>query len=211
MGPYTGCSKYTLWLLHCPCCYSISGTLTCFHLLFLPYADDKWKIDFTEKVSANQEQVDKMKEIVQKLQFKYRSDSFENPALQQHYMNLEALALDLLEPEKAEDLTVPKTEGQATNYRIGNLVEEFKQLVYPPGYHPEGKAPKRKQGGGSEQLEKKAKIEISEEELKNHVQKGTLGKLIVSLLKDVCKIYGLKGGGKEQELLDAVNEHFSNH
>lgn len=34
-----------------------------------------------------------------------RSESFENPVLQQHYMNLEALALDLLEPEKAEDLT----------------------------------------------------------------------------------------------------------
>lgn len=34
-----------------------------------------------------------------------RSESFENPVLQQHYMNLEALALDLMEPEKAEDLT----------------------------------------------------------------------------------------------------------
>ncbi|KAH0616841.1 hypothetical protein JD844_028265 [Phrynosoma platyrhinos] len=43
-----------------------------FHLIFLPYADDKRKIDFTEKVPANQEQVNKMKEIVQKLRFKYR-------------------------------------------------------------------------------------------------------------------------------------------
>lgn len=180
-----------------------------FHLIFLPYADDKRNIDFTEKVSANQEQVDKMKEIVQKLRFKYRSDSFENPVLQQHYMNLEALALDLMEPEKAEDLTVPKTE--AIDNRIGNLVEEFKQLVYPPGYDPEGKATKRKQGDGSGQLEKKAKIEISEVDLKNHVQKGTLGKLTVPLLKDVCKTYGLKGGGKKQELLDLITEHFSSH
>lgn len=42
------------------------------HLIFLPYADDKRNIDFTEQVPANQEQVDKMKEIVQKLRFKYR-------------------------------------------------------------------------------------------------------------------------------------------
>lgn len=39
---------------------------------------------------------------------------------------------------------MPKTE--AIDCRIGNLVEEFKQLVYPPGYDSEGKATKRKQG-----------------------------------------------------------------
>lgn len=60
-------------------------------------------------------------------------------------------------------------------------------------------------------MEKKAKIEISEVDLKNHVQKGTLGKLTVPLLKDVCKTYGLKGGGKKQELLDLITEHFSSH
>ncbi|NWT15269.1 XRCC6 protein, partial [Vireo altiloquus] len=76
-----------------------------FHMIFLPYADDKRKVDFTENVPASQEQVDKMKEIIQKLRFKYRTDSFENPVLQQHFRNLEALALDMVEPEQAEDLT----------------------------------------------------------------------------------------------------------
>lgn len=41
-------------------------------------------------------------------------------------------------------LPVPKTEEMSR--RLGNLVEEFKQLVYPPDYNPEGKAAKRKQG-----------------------------------------------------------------
>ncbi|NXE77840.1 XRCC6 protein, partial [Cochlearius cochlearius] len=76
-----------------------------FHVIFLPYADDKRNIDFTAKVPASREQVDKMKEIIQKLRFKYRTDSFENPVLQQHFRNLEALALDMMEPEQAEDLT----------------------------------------------------------------------------------------------------------
>ncbi|XP_067998664.1 X-ray repair cross-complementing protein 6 isoform X2 [Melanerpes formicivorus] len=76
-----------------------------FHVVFLPYADDKRKVDCTEKVPASQEQVDKMKEIIQKLRFKYRTDGFENPVLQQHFRNLEALALDMMEPEQAEDLT----------------------------------------------------------------------------------------------------------
>lgn len=34
----------------------------------------------------------------------YRSDAFENPALQQHFRNLEALALDMMAPEEVEDL-----------------------------------------------------------------------------------------------------------
>ena len=39
---------------------------------------------------------------------------------------------------------MPKAEEM--NRRLGNLVEEFKQLVYPPDYNPDGKAVKRKQG-----------------------------------------------------------------
>uniref|UniRef100_A0A8C3PJW2 5'-deoxyribose-5-phosphate lyase Ku70 n=1 Tax=Calidris pygmaea TaxID=425635 RepID=A0A8C3PJW2_9CHAR len=179
-----------------------------FHMIFLPYADDKRNVDFTEKVPASQEQVDKMKEIVQKLRFKYRPDSFENPVLQQHFRNLEALALDMLEPEQAEDLTMPKSEEM--DRRLGNLVEEFKQMVYPPDYNPDGKAVKRKQASDG-QTEKKPKVEISKDELWSHVQKGTLGKLTVPVLKEACRLYGLKGGGKKQELMDALTEYFNEH
>lgn len=41
-------------------------------------------------------------------------------------------------------LLVPKAEEM--NRRVGSLVEEFKQLVYPPDYNPDGKAVKQKQG-----------------------------------------------------------------
>ncbi|XP_072699863.1 X-ray repair cross-complementing protein 6 isoform X3 [Canis lupus baileyi] len=176
-----------------------------FQLVFLPYADDKRKVPFTEKVMANPEQIDKMKAIVQKLRFNYRSDSFENPVLQQHFRNLEVLALDLMEPEQAKDLTLPKIE--AIDKRLGSLVNEFKELVYPPDYSPEGKAPKRRQddeGLGS----KRPKMELSEEELRAHVNKGTLGKLTVPILKEACRVCGLKGGLKKQELLDILTKHF---
>ncbi|XP_010137482.1 PREDICTED: X-ray repair cross-complementing protein 6, partial [Buceros rhinoceros silvestris] len=179
-----------------------------FHIIFLPYADDKRNIDFTEKVPASREQVGKMKEIIQKLRFKYRTDSFENPVLQQHFRNLEALALDMIEPEQAEDLTMPKSEEM--NRRLGNLVEEFKQLVYPSDYNPDGKAVKRKQGSDG-QTEKRPKVEVSKDELRSHVQKGTLGKLTVPVLKDACRLYGLKGEGKKQELMDALTEYFQEH
>lgn len=179
-----------------------------FNLIFIPFADDIRKIDYPEIVPANEEQVDKMKEIVSKLRFKYRSEAFENPVLQQHFRNLEALALDLIEPEPIEDLTLPKTD--MIDNRLGSLSEEFKELVYPPGYNPENKAVKRKQGDGNSQAGKKAKTEtsISEAELRAYVKNGTLGKLTVPVLKESCRNYGLKGG-KKQELVDALADYFN--
>ncbi|ELK07970.1 ATP-dependent DNA helicase 2 subunit 1 [Pteropus alecto] len=176
-----------------------------FQLVFLPYADDKRKVPFTEKVMANREQIDSMKAIVQKLRFKYRSDSFENPVLQQHFRNLEALALDLMQPEQVVDLTLPKVK--AMDERLGPLVDNFKELVYPPGYNPEGKIPKRKQDDEGSSS-KRPKMELTKEELKAHVSQGTLGKLTVPMLKEACRVYGLKGGMRKQELLDTLSKHF---
>uniref|UniRef100_A0A2K5M3Y3 Ku domain-containing protein n=1 Tax=Cercocebus atys TaxID=9531 RepID=A0A2K5M3Y3_CERAT len=54
------------------------------------------------------------------------------------------------------DLILPKVE--AMNKRLGSLVDEFKELVYPPDYNPEGKVTKRKhhnEGSGS----KRPKVE----------------------------------------------------
>lgn len=100
---------------------------------------------------------------------------------------------------------VPKTE--VMDKRLGSLVDEFKELVYPPDYNPEGKVTKRKQNDESSGS-KRPKVELSEEELKAHVSKGTLGKLTVPALKEACRMYGLKGGLKKQELLDVLTEHF---
>ncbi|KAF4106627.1 X-ray repair cross-complementing protein 6 [Onychostoma macrolepis] len=181
-----------------------------FHVIFLPFADDIRTVDAHMGPTASDEQVDKMKEIVHKLRFKYKSDAFENPVLQQHYRNLEALALNMLEPEPIEDLTMPKV--QMMDARLGPLTQEFKDLVYPDDYNPEGKpAAKRKtaeSGGGG--AEKKPKVEMSQDELKNHVAKGTLGKLTVPVLKDACKQFGIRTTGtKKQELIDALTMHFS--
>ncbi|KAL7857038.1 hypothetical protein SRHO_G00159370 [Serrasalmus rhombeus] len=175
-----------------------------FHAIFLPYADDIRTLDVHECPTASDEQVQKMKEIVHKLRFKYRSDAFENPVLQQHYRNLEALALDMLAPEAIEDFTMPKV--QMMDERLGPLVQEFKDLVYPADYNPEGKtAVKRKPAEAGGGADKKPKVEISEDELRAHMQKGTLGKLTVPVLKDACKQFGVRTTGtKKQELIDAL-------
>ncbi|XP_070847356.1 X-ray repair cross-complementing protein 6 [Chaetodon trifascialis] len=175
-----------------------------FNVIYLPYADDLRALDPPQCPSASQVQVDKMKEIVSKLRFKYRSDAFENPVIQQHYRNLEALALDMVAPEDTEDLIMPKVEQ--INYRLGPLAQEFKDLVYPADYNPESKpAAKRKTADAGGTAEKKPKVEMPEDELRAHVQNGTLGKLTVPVLKEACKQFGVRTTGtKKQELIDAL-------
>ena len=56
-------------------------------------------------IVANTEQIDKAKDLVKKLLFSFDSDQFENPVLQTHYANVEAMALDKDAPEEVEDLT----------------------------------------------------------------------------------------------------------
>uniref|UniRef100_A0A2K6JRW0 Uncharacterized protein n=1 Tax=Rhinopithecus bieti TaxID=61621 RepID=A0A2K6JRW0_RHIBE len=167
-----------------------------FQLVFLCYADNKGKVPFTKKVMATPEQVDKVKAIVQKLRFKYRSDSFENSVLQQHSRNLEALAFDLMEPEQAVDLTLPEVE--AMNKKLGSpLVDKFKELLYPPDYNHEGKVSNIKHNNEGFRS-KRPKVEYSEEKLKNHISNGTLGKFTVPMLKE------------KQEPLEALTNHFQN-
>ena len=47
-----------------------------FHGIFLPYADDIRTLDTPQLPTASESQVDKMKEIVHKLRFKYRYGPF---------------------------------------------------------------------------------------------------------------------------------------
>lgn len=175
-----------------------------FNVIYLPYADDLRTLDPPQCPSASQVQVDKMKEIVSKLRFKYRSEAFENPVLQQHFRNLEALALDMMAPEDTEDLIMPKVDQ--IDHRLGPLVQEFKDLVYPANYNPESKsAAKRKTADAGGRAEKKPKVEMAEDELRAHVQNGTLGKLTVPVLKEACKQFGVRTTGtKKQELIDAL-------
>uniref|UniRef100_A0A8C7QED2 DNA helicase n=1 Tax=Oncorhynchus mykiss TaxID=8022 RepID=A0A8C7QED2_ONCMY len=162
-----------------------------FHGIFLPYADDIRNLDAPQLPTASDAQVDKMKEIVHKLSFKYRSDAFENPVLQQHYRYLEALALDPMAPEHIEehieDHTVPKVK--MIDQCLGSLAQEFKDLVFTLASGKLGKEQYTEEAGGAE---KKPKVEMSEDELRARVQKGTLQ-------------FGVKvTGTKKRELIDTL-------
>ena len=62
--------------------------------------------------------------------------------LQKHFRTLEAIALEQPSAEEINDLTMPDVER--IERRAGSLLEQFKQLVYPPDYEPEKGGAKRK-------------------------------------------------------------------
>ena len=53
--------------------------------------------------TATEEQIEAAKEVVKKLKFQFSSEAFENPVLQNHWRNIEALALDREEPDELID------------------------------------------------------------------------------------------------------------
>lgn len=100
--------------------------------------------------------------MIKKLSFSFDSESFENPCesvafiqlthiidhatfnavLQRHFRTLEAIALEQPSAEEINDLTMP--DVKRIEQRAGSLLEQFKQLVYPPDYEPEKGGAKRK-------------------------------------------------------------------
>ena len=111
----------------------------------------------------------------------------------------------MVAPDSIEDFTMPKTEQM--DKRLGPLVQEIKDLVYPAYYNPDNSKPAAKRktddaGGGAE---KKPNELMSLDDIKAHVKNGTLGKLTLPVLKDACKQFGVPTTyTKKKELVDAL-------
>nr|XP_022332016.1 X-ray repair cross-complementing protein 5-like [Crassostrea virginica] len=179
-----------------------------FHVIYLPYADDFRKVKFEEQPKAGTEQVEKAKEMIKKMKFTFNSENFENPSLQKYWRNIEALALELDEPEEVEDFTLPDDERMLK--KAGEAVEGFKDIVFPSGYEPGAK--KRKAGGatGNAAAKKTKTAEASVSvDVRKEAEAGRLGKLTVAVLKEIVKKEKISTSGtKKADLIDAINDHF---
>lgn len=104
-----------------------------FNMIILPFADDIRHLRFNEDSSDNQnssnvgshEQIDKAKALITKLALPggFKPDSHDNPVLQSHYANLQALALDQEIEGELEDGTLPAYDR--IKIRAGTEISEF--------------------------------------------------------------------------------------
>ncbi|CAK8674751.1 unnamed protein product [Clavelina lepadiformis] len=177
-----------------------------FYVIFLPFADDIREVDFEpEQPKPTNEQIEAAENLVRKLKFTYNPESFDNPAIQTHYKNLEAMALEKEQPDKIDDHTKPDTE--IIDKKAGAYIQAFKQAVFPPGYDPLKKATKHKSSSTASKGGKKPKEDMVD--VKEYVSQGKLGKLTVQGLKEICRKYNIKGTGKKADIIQAIEDHFT--
>jgi hypothetical protein len=69
------------------------------------FIDDIRTLNIESTVKADAEQIGKAKAVVKKLRFAYSPYNFDNPKLQTHWRNIEALALDYDERIEVKDVT----------------------------------------------------------------------------------------------------------
>lgn len=131
-------------------------------------------------------------------------EDYENPIIQKHYANLQALALDQDIPDEITDHTKPNVEKMIK--RAGNLIEEFKCMI--PAEDAPVKEKKRKTTAEVGH-EKKSKVIADDFNMKDVVgDEKKLSKLTVPDLKNYLMSVGIKPGKLKADLIEQVKEHF---
>ncbi|TDZ14521.1 ATP-dependent DNA helicase II subunit 1 [Colletotrichum orbiculare MAFF 240422] len=187
----------------------------------LPFADDlrSGPDPPKELVRSSNELTDRMRIIVQQLQLPkamFNPKKYPNPSLQWHYKILQAIALDDEVPEQPEDATQPKYK--AISKRAGGYLDDWAETL-----EDEVKFTLAKQAikrDADEELDEKpakrarttAKAapasgsSMTAAQLRQLVEEGKLGKMVVAALKDILAAKGLSTAGKKAELVERIEE-----
>jgi len=178
------------------------------YMIFLPYADDSRDLSIPAQPIADDSKlpglISSMRTLVRSLKDEVDPSSYNNPLLQKHYSNLEAMALEKEDPAEVEDELVPDAEGFGS---VEGDCKAIDNLLDSKVEEPEPKSKKRKGGTKSRGATKKAKaavMEISEADFRNAA--GSLNKLKVADLKNFCRAKDLSLGGRKADLVERVQK-----
>lgn len=177
-----------------------------FHIIFLPFADDFRKVKLEETPKATEEQIDAAKEVIKKLKFPFSSEAFENPVLQNHWRNIEALALDREEPDELIDYTMP-ADDKITK-KAGSAIRDFMEMVFPADYVPGQK----RRGPGLDAATKRARAAdaVNDLDLETEARAGRLGKMTVANLKEAARKANIPClATRKADIIDAISDFYN--
>ncbi|XP_070199251.1 X-ray repair cross-complementing protein 5-like isoform X2 [Littorina saxatilis] len=187
--------------------HKVQTTPPGFHVIFLPFADDFRKVKYEETPKANEDQVEAAKEVVKKLKFQFSSEMFENPVLQNHWRNIEALALDRDEPDAMIDYTMP-ADDKITK-KAGSAIREFRDLVFPADYAPGQKKRAAPSESAAAKRAKAAETSVTLD-LETEARAGRLGKLTVAVLKEAARNANIPClATRKADIIDAISDHYN--
>ena len=177
-------------------------------MIYLPFADDFRKLRYEKPEEATEDQIDATKNVIKKLMFQFKSESFENPSLQREYRVLEALALEKEDPDEFIDYTKP--DAELIVKKAGQELNDLAQILYPSGYQSVQTGAKRVRASADrgEKTSKKSCI-AGEVDFEEMAKAGQLDKLTIPLLKQFLAGVGKKATGKKGDLVQSVIDHFS--
>ncbi|KAI0428404.1 hypothetical protein F5Y09DRAFT_332579 [Xylaria sp. FL1042] len=190
----------------------------------IPFVDDVRDGPETGKIIRTTNALtDRMNKVVQQLQLPggaYNPSKYPNPALQWHYKILQALALEDVVPEQPEDATVPKY--RAIHKRCGGYIQEWSQVANDVlGQMQEQKKIKRELEVDNEEEEprpvkksrttatkdrSKGEDGLSNAELRQRYDAGTLSKLTVAELRSAMSSRGLDTKGLKKDLAERLEQ-----
>lgn len=178
-----------------------------FYVWYLPFADYIREIPFPPQSELAPEKVELFKKILKKISFNYSPAIFENPNIQQHWANIEALALNYPEPRSICDETL--RDYSQISERLGRLEDEFLDEFFPTTYNPELEFTK-KRTWPDYAASNKWKLPKFDPEDPEYVEKvaraGQADKLTVPILKEYLQKRNVNVKGKKQDLLDRLHE-----
>jgi len=194
-----------------------------FNMIFLPYADDIRSPESIVKrdrvIKVKEQQVAAAKLLIKNLSIDFDSRQFENPAIQNFYTTIQALALNEKEPEPIVDIMQPDYEGMA---KFAAIIEQFKEVTYGSEYFQnEIKEMQGKRQAKSNSGVKKKKVEEDKEdvmddimndklneeneELRNKFEDGTIKSFTVPQLKGILQNRKVKiGKTNKEDILDKL-------
>eukprot|EP01132_Coremiostelium_polycephalum_P010819 gene10819-13255_t len=158
-----------------------------FHVIYLPFADDVRNFTMSSISKAQTSLVDKAKKIIKALKIKYNDKYYLNPALQKHYSNLQALALERDQVEETKDFINPDPSiiGKAND-----IIKEFQEEAFPQGYVSSISTGTKRSRDGKD---------LSEIDWNDLAKTGNIAKLTVTELSTFLKNQGVKVSSKSKK------------
>jgi ATP-dependent DNA helicase 2 subunit 1 len=177
----------------------------------LPYAEDIRRLTLPRSEVPVSKQVRAAKRMVKRLNINFESAAFENPALQKHYVNLQAFALERDTTEDFVDCVLPQPGGFE---KFQDEIDAFRNSVFSPDYNPETwKRPtaSRKRAAPSTAGAKPpaAKRQAQVPEDMSALSANDIRKLTILTLKAYMKSASISAQGKSRkaDLVAIVLEH----